>query len=90
VRADAAAGGFAQVQLDTVCLQTRGPSALEFVRGMMLGTPLCHQLTERGADLETATRAVARAVARVGGSAPVTLDLAATVVTARRHDAATP
>jgi hypothetical protein len=61
-----------------------GPSALEFARGMMLGTPLCHQLTERSADLETATREVARAVALVGGSAPFTLDLAATVVTAIR------
>jgi SAM-dependent methyltransferase len=84
LRADAAAGGFAEVQLDTVRLRTRGPSALEFARGMVRGTPLCRQLTERGADLETATREVARAVARVGGSAPFTLDLAATVVTAMR------
>ncbi|MDX6504193.1 MAG: hypothetical protein QOE29_1318 [Gaiellaceae bacterium] len=84
VRADATEGGFAEVHLDTVRLQTRGPSALEFARGMLRGTPLCHQLTERGADLENATREVARAVARVGGSAPFTLDLAATVVTAIR------
>jgi hypothetical protein len=51
---------------------------------MVRGTPLCQQLTERGGDLENATREVARAVARVGGSAPFTLDLAATVVTAMR------
>ena len=44
-----------------------------------------HQLNERGANLESATRDVAQAVARVGGSAPFTLDLAATVITATRH-----
>jgi SAM-dependent methyltransferase len=84
VRADAAAGGFAAVRLDTVRLQGRGPSALVFARGMVRGTPLCHQLQERGANLDDATLEVARAVARVGGSAPFTLDLAAAVVSAVR------
>jgi hypothetical protein len=84
LRADAASGGFADVQLDTVSLQTHGPSALEFARGMARGTPLSHQLSERGADLERATRDIARAVARVSGSAPFTLDLSATVITATR------
>jgi hypothetical protein len=84
IRADAAAGGFAEVQLEDVRLQTRGSSALEFATGMVRGTPLSHQLRERGADLENATRDIAQAVARVGGSAPFTLDLAATVITAVR------
>jgi SAM-dependent methyltransferase len=84
VRADAAAGGFADVQLDTVYLQTHASSALELVRGMMRGTPLSHQLKERGANLESAAREVAEAVARVGGSAPTTLDLAAIVITGTR------
>ena len=84
IRADAAAGGFAEVRLDTVCLQTHAPSALSLVSGMVRGTPLSHQLNERGADLESVTRDVARAVARVGGAAPCTVDLAATVITATR------
>jgi SAM-dependent methyltransferase len=84
VRADAAAGGFGEVRLDTVRLQTQGPSALELARGMVRGTPLSHQLVERGANLENVTHEVARAVARVGGSAPLTLDLAAMVVTGVR------
>jgi hypothetical protein len=46
---------------------------------------LTHELNERGADLDKATRDIAQAVARVGGSAPFTLDLAATVITATRR-----
>jgi SAM-dependent methyltransferase len=84
IREDAAAGGFADAQLETVRLQTHAPSALEFVRGMVRGTPLTRQLDERGADLESATREIAQAVARAGGPAPFTLDLAATVITAVR------
>jgi SAM-dependent methyltransferase len=81
---DAAAGGFADVRLETVRMQTHASSALEFVTGMVHGTPLIRQLDERGADLESATRDIARAVARVGGAAPFTLDLAATVITTVR------
>jgi hypothetical protein len=51
-----------------------------------LGTPLRRQLDERGANLENATRDIAHAVARVGGSAPVTPYLAAAVIPATRSE----
>ena len=82
--ADAAAGGFDDVHLDEVRLKAHGPSALDFVRGFVCGSPLTHELTQRGADLTSVTTGVAEAVARAGGSAPFTLDLAATVITAAR------
>jgi SAM-dependent methyltransferase len=84
ILADAAAGGFTDVQFDEVRLQEHGPSALDLVTGFVRGSPLTHELTRRGADLDAAARAVSEAVARVGGTAPVTLDLAATVITAVR------
>jgi SAM-dependent methyltransferase len=84
MRADATAGGFAAPGVEIVRLQTQGPSALEFAKGFARGSPLNHELNERGADLDGVTRDIAEAVARVGGSAPLTLDLAATVITATR------
>ena len=82
--ADAAAGGFTEMQLDEVRLQGHAPSAHDLVTGFVRGSPLTHDLVRRGADLDAVTRDVAEAVARVGGSAPCTLDLAATVITALR------
>jgi SAM-dependent methyltransferase len=82
--ADAAAGGFTEVQLDDVRLQGHGPSALHFVTGFVRGTPLNHELTRRGADLDHVASEAAGAVAAVTGSAPITVDLAATVITATR------
>jgi SAM-dependent methyltransferase len=84
MHADAAAGGFADVKIEPVRMRTQGPSALEFARGFTRGTPLTHELAERGAQLDAAAEAIAQAVARVGGVAPLTLDLAATVIIARR------
>jgi Methyltransferase domain len=84
MREDAAAGGFGDVKLDTVRLRTHGPSALEFGRGFARGSPLTHELAERGAQLDSAANDIAQAVARVAGVAPLTLDLAATVITATR------
>jgi SAM-dependent methyltransferase len=84
MQADAAAGGFAEVLLEPVRMRTHGPSALEFARGFVRGSPLTHELVEREAQLDGATRDIAQAVARVGGVAPLTLDLAATVIIGRR------
>jgi SAM-dependent methyltransferase len=84
IRADAAAGGFAEVELEPVLLRTHGTSALEFARGFVRGSPLTHELVERDAQLDSAIRDIAQAVARVGGVAPLTLDLAATVIIGRR------
>jgi hypothetical protein len=84
ILADAAAGGFTDVRLDDVRLQGHGPSASDFVTGFVRGTPLNHELTRRGAYLDHVASEAARAVGRVTGSAPITVDLAATVITATR------
>jgi SAM-dependent methyltransferase len=84
IRADATAGGFADVRLETVRVQSNAACAVEFAKGFARGSPLTHELEARGADLDEVTREIARAVALVGGSAPFTLDLAATVITATR------
>jgi SAM-dependent methyltransferase len=84
ILADLAAGGFSDVQLEDVRVQAHGPSALDFVTGFVRGTPLNHGLSQRGADLDAVTREVAEVVARSHGAAPVTVDLAATVITAAR------
>ena len=81
---DAAAGGFADVQLEEVRVQAQGPSALDYVTGFVRGTPLNHGLTQRGADLDEVAREVAEVVGARHGAAPVTVDLAATVITATR------
>ena len=75
------------MQLDEVRLQGHGPSALEFVTGFVHGTPLSHDLTQRGADLDRVAREACLPVARIAGTAPVTIDLAAIVITAVREDA---
>ena len=84
ILADAAAGGFTDVRLDDVRLQGHGPSVSDFVTGFVRGTPLNHELTGRGADLDHVASEAARTVAGVTGSAPITVDLAATVITATR------
>jgi SAM-dependent methyltransferase len=84
IRADAAAGGFGEIELETVRFQTTAPSALEFAKGFVYGTPLTHNLKQRGADLDAVAGAIARSAAGVGGSDPFTLDVAAIVITATR------
>ena len=56
ILSDAAAGGFADVQLEEVRVQAQGPSALDYVTGFVRGTPLNHGLTQRGADLDEVAR----------------------------------
>ena len=84
ILADAAAGGFSDVHLDEVHVQAQGPSARDYVTGFVRGTPLNHGLTQRGADLDEVVLQVADVVGARHGVAPVTVDLAATVITAAR------
>lgn len=84
IRGDATAGGFASVELEVVLKQSQATSARDFALGFARGSPLTHELTSRGADLDEVVREIEQAVARVGGSAPCTIDLAATVITATR------
>jgi SAM-dependent methyltransferase len=84
ILADLSAGGFSGADLEEVRVQAQGPSALDYVTGFVRGTPLNHGLTQRGADLDEVARAVAEVVGARHGAAPVTVDLAANVITATR------
>jgi SAM-dependent methyltransferase len=82
LRADMAAGGWGQVQLEDVRMQSSSPSATEFATGFVRGSPLTHELTQRGADLDEMIRELADSVVAVGGAHPFTAHLSATVITA--------
>ena len=84
ILSDATAGGFSDVQLEEVRVQAQGSSALDYVTGFVRGTPLNHGLTQRDADLDEVARQVAEVVGARHGAAPVTVDLAAIVITATR------
>ncbi|MCA1647322.1 MAG: hypothetical protein LC797_18315 [Chloroflexi bacterium] len=84
IRADMAAAGWDQVQLEDVRLQSISPSATEFATGFVRGSPLTHELIQRGANLDDMVRELAAAAIPVGGEAPFTANLAATVITATR------
>jgi len=51
------------VQLETVRVLGLGPSAAEFAAGFTFGSPLAHELAERGADPDAVARALTDALA---------------------------
>ncbi len=80
---DVQAGGLEQVSIERVVLRGTAQSARSLAEGFCLGTPLRFALTERGA-IDELTEAVAQQMtARLGGG-PVSGDLAAFVVSARK------
>jgi SAM-dependent methyltransferase len=83
IRADVAAGGFATVDVETVTCTGRASSAADIAVGFCTGSPVRAGIESRG-DLATTTARVERVVERVLGSGPVTADMTAHVVTARR------
>jgi len=84
LRADLAAAGWEQFHLEHVRLPGASPSAAEFMTGFVRGSPLSHELLNRGADLEVIVRELGEALIPVGGERPFTTTLAATLVTAKR------
>ena len=84
IRADMAGAGWDDVQMETVRVQGLGPSAAEFAAGFALGSPLTHELAERGADFDAVIRALTDALVPHGGDQPFKPTLAATVITATR------
>jgi SAM-dependent methyltransferase len=83
IRADVRAGGFTEVTLEPVTCTGHAPSAADIAIGYCTGTPLRAGIESRG-DLAATTALVERVVERHLGSGPVTADMAAHVVTARR------
>jgi len=84
IRADMAEAGWEDVQLETVRVQGHGPSAAEFAAGFAMGSPLTHELAERGADPDAVVRALTDALVPIGGEHPFKPALAATVISAVR------
>jgi hypothetical protein len=82
--ADLREAGWEHASLESVCVRSRGPSAADFATGFALGSPLTHELVERGADPEAVARELTRALIPVGGERPFEPPLAATVITAVR------
>jgi SAM-dependent methyltransferase len=83
-QADLRAGGFEDVRFDDIRVRGAGPSAAHFAYGWVHGSPLRHELVERGADDDELVDVITRAFIGLAGDAPFTPELAATVITARR------
>jgi SAM-dependent methyltransferase len=84
LRADMAEASWQTIQLQDVRMQSPSPSAAEFATGFVRGSPLTHELVNRGADLDAIERELVEALIPLGGERPFTASLAATVITATR------
>jgi SAM-dependent methyltransferase len=82
--ADMAQAGWENVKLEDTRLEGESPSADDFATGFVRGSPLTHSLADHGANLDTVTRELARALIPVGGNRPFRPTLNATVITATR------
>jgi len=84
LRADLAAAGWDDVQLDVVRKISNAASAEDVALGYLTGSPLSYELSERGADPDAFGVELARRLASAGGNRPFRAELAATVITASR------
>jgi SAM-dependent methyltransferase len=84
LRADLDAAGWEDVRFDDVRLAGESPSAADYALGFARGSPLTHELLERGADLDEVARALTDALTAVGGDRPLHAEQAAVVITAMR------
>jgi SAM-dependent methyltransferase len=81
IRADFEAAGWHGLTIEAVRLSGESPSARDVAIGFASGSPLAHELAERGADTEDV---VDRITGALGGGAPYTTELAALVLTATK------
>ena len=83
IAADLRAGGFTTIDIDVVDLEAHAPSAGQVAIGLVQGSPMIEQIREYGrATAEEVTSAVADAIAREFGAAPVRGAMRALVVRA--------
>ncbi len=76
--------GFEKVDIDVVDLMGTSPSALTAAKGLIFGTPVIHQIQERGGQAPDAImHAVAERLSQEGGAQPMQLQMRALVFTAR-------
>lgn len=83
ITSDLQAGGLHPESIERVVLHGSAPSARVLTEGFCLGTPLRFALEERG-PLEALTRSLAEEMTTRLGDGPLTGELTAIVVTARR------
>jgi len=84
VLADMSAAGWAGAELEDVRIEGIGPSASEFALGWTKGSPLTNDLIARDADLDAFASQLTEVLAQLGGEAPLTVPLAAIVISATR------
>ena len=82
--ADLRAGGFATIEVDVVDLEAQAASAQEVAMGLVQGSPMVEQIRHYGrATVDEVTAAVAEALAREFGAAPLRGPMRALAVHAR-------
>lgn len=85
IEADLHDAGFETVEIETVELRSRGPSAEEAARALCFGTPMGVELEERGhASLEPIFRALEKALQRFEDANGIDARMAAHIVTATK------
>jgi len=85
VRRELAEAGFADPQVEVVTLESVAASAEDVATAFLLGTPVGHAVSARGAgEVEAATAHTAAVVRDRFGAGPVRAPMTALVVTARR------
>jgi SAM-dependent methyltransferase len=62
--------GFDQVRIETLELPISSTTARDYATGLVRGTPVSHELQQRGIELDPVIESVAAALARVGGDRP--------------------
>lgn len=83
IREDAAAAGFAKIQLETTTLRARAPSARDITTAICQGTPLRNEIEARDPKaLPAVTEAARQALTRRFGSGAIDTQMRAHVVTA--------
>ena len=81
IRADFEAAGWDDPRIEFVRLEGESPSAWDLAIGFASGSPLAHELAERGADPHEVALRISD---QLGGAAPYTVELAALVLTATK------
>lgn len=75
--------GFDLVRIEAVELPISSATAHDYATGLVRGTPVSHELQQRGIKLEPVIESVAGALARVGGDRPFRSSRKVLVTTAR-------
>lgn len=75
--------GFADAQVEWVEHALSSPAAEHLATGLVRGTPMSNLIAQRGGDFDRIVKAVAAALAQLGGEAPFRSTMRALVFTAR-------